>query len=82
MRTVYPDGRSTTVESVYDYDNQEHCVTGLEEGDAIKVKQIQRLHGRGNLVARGSRDRHLPAGNLPRQETDDGDLPEQYSPNR
>jgi hypothetical protein len=28
VRTVYADGRSTTVEFVYDYDKQEHPVTG------------------------------------------------------
>jgi hypothetical protein len=40
VKTVYADGRSTTVQSVYDYDKQEHPVTGSEEVDAIVVTRI------------------------------------------
>ena len=40
VRTVHADGRSTTVQSVYDYDKQEHPVTGSEEIDAILVTRI------------------------------------------
>lgn len=40
VRTVNADGRSTTVQSVYDYDKQEHPVTGSEEVDAIVVTRI------------------------------------------
>ncbi len=40
VRTVHADGRSTTVQSVYDYDKQEHPVTGSEEVDAIVVTRI------------------------------------------
>jgi hypothetical protein len=40
VRTVYADGRSTTVQSVYDYDKQEHPVTGSEEVDVIVVKRV------------------------------------------
>lgn len=39
VRTVYGDGRVTTVQSIYDYDKQEHPVTGSEEVDAIAVKR-------------------------------------------
>jgi hypothetical protein len=37
VRTVYADGRSTTVQTVYDYDQQEHPITGSEESDSILV---------------------------------------------
>jgi hypothetical protein len=40
VKTVYADGRSTTVQSVYDYGKEEHPVTGSEEVDAIVVKRI------------------------------------------
>jgi hypothetical protein len=40
VKTVYADGRSTTVQSVYDYDKQEHPVTGSEEIDAIVVTRV------------------------------------------
>lgn len=40
VRTIQADGRSTTVQSVYDYDKQEHPVTGSEEVDAIVVTRI------------------------------------------
>lgn len=40
VRTIHADGRSTTVQSVYDYDKQEHPVTGSEDVDAIVVKRI------------------------------------------
>lgn len=40
VKTVHADGRSTTVQSVYDYDKQEHPVTGSEEVDAIVVTRI------------------------------------------
>ena len=53
MKTVYPDGRSTTVESVYDYDNQEHQATGLEEGDVIRVKRIDAFTVEARLSSAG-----------------------------
>ncbi len=37
VKTIQADGRSTTVQSVYDYDQQEHPVTGSEDVDAIVV---------------------------------------------
>jgi hypothetical protein len=40
VRTVFADGRSTTVQSVYDYDKQEHPVTGSEDVDVVQVKRI------------------------------------------
>lgn len=40
VKTVHADGRSTTVQSVYDYDKQEHPVTGSEEVDTIAVTRI------------------------------------------
>jgi hypothetical protein len=40
VKTLYPDGRSTTVQSVYDYDREEHPVTGSEDIDAIVVKRV------------------------------------------
>jgi len=40
VRTVQADGRTTTVQSVYDYDKQEHPVTGSEEVDTIVVTRI------------------------------------------
>ena len=40
VKTVYADGRSTTVQSIYDYDKQEHPVTGSEDVDAIAVKRV------------------------------------------
>lgn len=39
VRTIYADGRTTIVQSVYDYDKQEHPVTGSEDVDAIVVKR-------------------------------------------
>lgn len=40
VRTVYAGGRSTTVQSVYDYGKQEHPVTGSEEVDTVVVMRI------------------------------------------
>jgi hypothetical protein len=40
VKTVYADGRSTTVQSVYDYDREEHPVTGSEDVDTIVVKRL------------------------------------------
>lgn len=40
VRTVYPDGRLTLVQSVWDYDSMEYRVTGSEELDAIRVRRI------------------------------------------
>lgn len=40
VRTAHADGRTTTVQSVYDYDAQEHPVTGSEEVDAIVVTRV------------------------------------------
>ena len=40
VKTIQADGRSTTVQTVYDYDNQEHPVTGSEETDAIVMKRV------------------------------------------
>jgi hypothetical protein len=40
VRTIQADGRSTTVQSVFDYDKQEHPVTGSEDIDAIVVTRI------------------------------------------
>jgi hypothetical protein len=40
VKTVHADGRSTTVQSVYDYGKQEHPVTGSEDIDSILVKRI------------------------------------------
>jgi len=45
VKTVYADGRSTTVQTIYDYDKQEHPVTGSEETDSIVVTRMGRyLH--------------------------------------
>ena len=38
--TIQANGRSTTVQSVYDYDKEEHPVTGSEEVDAIVVTRV------------------------------------------
>ena len=38
--TVFPDGKSTTVEFVADYDSMEHPVTGSAGSDMIKMKKI------------------------------------------
>ena len=40
MRTIQTDGRSTIVQSVYGYDNQEHPVTGSEDLDALVMKRV------------------------------------------
>ena len=40
VKTVFTDGRTTTVQSVFDYDKQEHPVTGSEEVDIIVVARI------------------------------------------
>jgi hypothetical protein len=40
VTTIHADGRLTTVQSVYDYDKQEHPITGSEEVDAIVVTRI------------------------------------------
>jgi hypothetical protein len=40
VRTIYADGRSTTVQSIYAYDKEEYPVTGSEDFDAIIVKRI------------------------------------------
>ena len=40
VRTVHADGRSTTVQTVFDYDKQEHPVTGSEEIDAVVVTRV------------------------------------------
>ena len=37
VRTIQADGRSTTVQSVFDYDKQEHPVTGSEDVDTLVV---------------------------------------------
>lgn len=39
VKTVYGDGRSTTVQSVFDYDAQEHPVTGAEDVDTIVMSR-------------------------------------------
>ena len=40
VKTIYADGRSTTVQSVYAYDKEEYPVTGSEDVDAIIVKRL------------------------------------------
>ena len=40
VRTVYADGRSTMVQTVYEYDKQEFPVTGSEDVDTIVMKRI------------------------------------------
>src|SRR5262245_13199587 len=40
VKTVQADGRSTTVQSVYDFDNIEYPVTGSEDVDSIVMKRI------------------------------------------
>ena len=55
VRTVHADGRSTTVQSVYDYDKQEHPVTGSEEVDAIVVTRINAYTHEATL-SHGSRE--------------------------
>ena len=40
VKTVEADGRTMTVQSVFDYDKQEHPVTGAEDIDTIVMTRI------------------------------------------
>jgi hypothetical protein len=53
VKTVQADGRSTTVQTVYDFDNMEHPVTGSEEVDAIVMKRIDAYTAEGTLTHAG-----------------------------
>lgn len=53
MKTVYADGRTTTVQSVYAYDDQEHPITGFEEGEVIVAKRINALTAEATLMHAG-----------------------------
>jgi hypothetical protein len=53
VKTVQADGRSTTVQSVYDFDNMEHPVTGSEEVDAVVMKRIDAYTSEGTLTHAG-----------------------------
>ena len=79
VKTVHADGRSTTVQSVYNYDNMEHPVTGSGEIDAIVMKRVDTYRVRSDLDARGSRDGHAPSGHLKRRQIDDGNPAENFS---
>jgi hypothetical protein len=53
VKTVQADGRSTTVQTVYDYDNIEHPVTGSEDVDAIVMKRINAYTAEATLSHAG-----------------------------
>ena len=78
VKTVHADGRSTTVQSVYNYDNMEHPVTGSEGIDAIVMKRVDTYTSEATLT-HASRDGHAPSGHLKRRQIDDGNPPENFS---
>jgi hypothetical protein len=53
VRTVHADGRSTTVQTVYDYDNMEHPVTGSEEVDAVVMTRVNAYTSEATLSHAG-----------------------------
>lgn len=53
VKTIQADGRSTTVQTVYDFDNMEHPVTGSEEIDAIVMKRIDTYTAEATLTHAG-----------------------------
>jgi hypothetical protein len=53
VKTVQSDGRSTTVQTVYDFDNMEHPVTGSEDVDTIVMKRIDAYTAEGTLSHAG-----------------------------
>jgi hypothetical protein len=53
VKTVYADGRSTTVQTVYDFDNHEDPVTGSKEIDAIVMKRIDAYTAEATLAHAG-----------------------------
>jgi hypothetical protein len=53
VKTVQADGRSTTVQTVYDFDNMEHPVTGSEDVDSILMKRIDAYTAEGTLSHAG-----------------------------
>jgi hypothetical protein len=53
VKTVHADGRSTTVQSVYDFDNMEYPVTGSEEIDAIVMKRVDTYTSEATLTHAG-----------------------------
>ncbi len=40
VKTIFTDGRSTTVQSIYEFGKEEYPVTGSEEVDAIIVTRV------------------------------------------
>jgi hypothetical protein len=53
VKTVQADGRSTTVQSVYDFDNMEYPVTGSEDVDSIVMKRIDAYIAEATLTHAG-----------------------------
>jgi hypothetical protein len=67
VRTVEADGRSVTVQSVFDYDKQEHPVTGSEDVDVIVVTRVDAFTHEATLLHAGR-----PIGTLRRVISADG----------
>ena len=67
MGTVEADGRTMIVQSVFDYDKQEHPVTGSEDVDAIVVTRIDAYTYMANLSHAG-----MEIGTLRRVISEDG----------
>ncbi len=67
VKTIHADGRSTTVQSVYDYDKQEHPVTGSEDVDAIEVTRTNTYTHEATLLHAG-----LEVGTFRREISKDG----------
>lgn len=67
VKTVYRDGRSTTVQSVYDRDTQEHPVTGSEDVDVIVMTRTSAYTHEATLLHAG-----LEMGSFRREISRDG----------
>lgn len=67
VKTVHTDGRRTTVQSIYDYDRQEHPVTGSEDTDSIVVTRTSSNTHEARLSHAG-----MEVGTLRREISKDG----------
>lgn len=67
VKTVHADGRTTTVQSIYDYDRQEHPVTGSEDTDSIVVTRMSPNRHEATLSHAG-----MEVGSLTREISKDG----------
>lgn len=69
VKTVHADGRTTTVQSIYDYDRQEHPVTGSEDTDSIVVTRMSANRHEATLSHAG-----MEVGRLTREISKDGSV--------